>query len=464
MGIKKRKKHGQPKQPSSKVPQKMQDTGAIINAVLHRELQGRPGETMPFSTGQSGYHLMAKPAGPRCNLRCEYCFYIEKEALFSGSPEYRMTDQVLEAYVKKYIETQPVNEVPFVWQGGEPTLMGLDFFKKAIELQRKYGKGKHITNSLQTNGTLLDDQWCEFLARNSFLVGFSLDGPEDIHDLHRLYRGGRPTWTRVMQSLRLLQKHGVQYNVLACVTRESSKTPLAVYHFLRDQGVQFMQFIPIVERIPDGASVELGLLLASPPVSGQEELQTEVTPWTVEPEAFGDFLIAVFQEWVRHDVGKFFVMNFEWSLASWCTFPATICTFTTRCGTSMILEHNGDIYSCDHFVYPRYRLGNIVKDNPLTLLHSMEQSGFGAAKESSLPWICRDCEVLFACRGECPKHRFMTTPDGEPGLNYLCAGYKKFFRFADPYMRNMIKLLEHDLPVEKIMEAIDAPLIIRLDA
>ena len=409
-----------------------------------------------------GFHIMAKPIGPVCNLRCTYCFYTEKEALFPDNEHYRMSDEVLEAYIRKYIASQKAPEVPFVWQGGEPTLMGLDFFHKVVRLQRKYGGVKRIKNSLQTNGTLLNDEWCSFMARHRFLVGLSLDGPEDIHNHYRVDRGGRPTFKKVMRGLKLMQKHGVEFNVLACVTRESAKRPLDVYRFFKEQGVQYLQFIPIVERKPDLAAEKLGLRLASPPALDRKETEI-VTPWTAEPESYGEFLIHIFEEWVRKDVSSVFVMNFEWALAAWAGVPSSTCTFAPRCGRSVIIEHNGDIYSCDHFVYPSYRLGNIVRDNLEDMIESESQVAFGAAKDTALPEYCRQCDWLFACHGECPKHRFLKTPTGELGWNYLCRAYERFFHHIDPYMRSMVRLLEHGIPANRIMDAIERPLVIKLE-
>jgi uncharacterized protein len=407
-----------------------------------------------------GLHILAKPIGPVCNLNCAYCFYLEKKVFFADNENYRMSDRVLEAFVQKYIRTNNMPEIPFAWQGGEPMLMGIDFFRKAVKLQKQYGQGKLITNSLQTNGTLLTDEWCDFLAKNQFLVGLSLDGPEDVHNRYRVDGQGKGAFSAVMDSLKLMEKHGVEYNVLACVTRESAHRPLDVYHFLREQNVRFIQFIPIVERMPDDSTRALGLTLAAPPDTGSKTSE-EVTPWTVMPEDYGDFLIGVFEEWVRNDVGKIFVMNFEWALMAWIGGQAAVCQFSRQCGRSVIMEHNGDIYSCDHFVYPRYLLGNILSSDPLQLVDSPKQTAFGKRKETSLPRFCQDCEVLFACRGECFKHRFVTTLTNEPGLNYLCGGYKKFFRHINEYMKAMRELLENNLPVSYIMDAVRGPLVIK---
>jgi uncharacterized protein len=407
---------------------------------------------------------MAKPSGPSCNLRCEYCFYTEKEAIFPDETKPRMSYEVLEAFVKKFINASPGPKVQFIWQGGEPTLMGIDFYKKVIQLQKKYNTGaKQITNSIQTNGTLLDDRWCSFLAQNNFLTGLSLDGPREIHDLYRRDMAGSPTFDKVMNGLKLLKKHGVQYNILACVNRKSSRHPLDIYKFFKDEGVEFVQFIPVVERAGGCRAEEPGLHLAPPPHIGSNEPSASVTPWSVESEAFGDFLISIFDEWVRNDVGKVFVMNFEWILAAWYGIPASNCMYGAQCGQCMVIEHDGSIYSCDHYVYPEYQLGNILKDNPVKLLNKKEQKEFGAAKELLLPLECRECSFIYVCRGQCPRHRFLQTFDEEDGLNYLCKGLRKYYRHISKYMANMVKLLENGLPVEYIMEAFKGPLFIQLD-
>jgi len=340
-------------------------------------------------------------------------------------------------------------------------LMGLDFFRKAVRMQKRHSRGKRITNALQTNGVLLDDAWCDFLAENHFLVGLSLDGPEDIHNRYRVDEMERGSFSSVMKGLELLRRHGVEYNVMACVTRESARRPLDVYHFFKEQGVEFIQFIPIVERLPDDAARALGLRLALPPDLGAEN-PADVTPWTVEPERYGDFLIVIFDEWVRNDVGRIFIMNFEWALMSWMGGNATVCQVSQRCGRSVVIEHDGNVYACDHYVYPRYLLGNILSDNPLEMVDSPQQRAFGSQKETELPALCRDCKFLFACRGECPKHRFLKTPAAETGLNYLCAGYKKYFQHIDSTMKLMKQLLEQNLPASYVMDALRGPLAIRL--
>jgi uncharacterized protein len=408
----------------------------------------------------AGIHVVAKPAGPACNLACEYCFYLEKQAMFEPGEQYRMPDHVLSAFIGKYISSQPTPVVEFVWQGGEPTLLGIDFFRRVIEIQKPYMGAKTISNSLQTNGTLLDDDWCRFLKRHRFLVGISLDGPKEIHDRYRKDRKGRGTFEKAMRGLRLLQKHQVEYNVLACVARETAARPLEVYRFLRETGVEFIQFTPIVERMPDSRSAQQGLRLAVPAALDSRDEQGEVTPWSVGPESYGDFLIDVFEEWVRNDVGKVFVMNFEWALNAWIGNPSPVCIHAKQCGRSLAIEHNGDVYACDHCVYPDYRLGNILSDALERLVQKSLVSGFGVSKETALPGWCRECDVLAACQGGCPKHRFATTFDDEPGLHYLCAGYKKFFLHIRKYLRTMTQLLEKGLPVSLVMDALKGPLVI----
>ena len=414
---------------------------------------------------QQGLHLMAKPVGPICNLDCDYCFYLEKERLHPAGSRFRMSDEVLRAYVQRYLAAQNSPEVEFTWQGGEPTLLGLEFFQRAVAYQREFAAGKTIRNTLQTNGTLLDEAWCAFLAREGFTVGISLDGPRELHDLHRPDKRGRSSFNDVMRGLALLQKHAVPYNVLVTVTREATQQPLAIYRFLRDAGVRHIQFNPVVERAPTAPDTARGQTFATPPELRLYELQapaTLVTAQSVEAEAYGEFLAAIFDEWVRHDVGTVHVMNFEWALAAWCQLPPSVCLFAPRCGKAAIVEHDGSLYACDHYMYPEYRLGNIREQDPAELLASPAQQAFGAAKEEALPDYCRSCDYRFACHGECPKNRFIETPDGQPGLNYLCAGYKHYFRHITPYLNAMAKLIAHGQPAELIMQAFNGPLLIKL--
>ncbi len=395
---------------------------------------------------------MAKPVGPVCNLDCRYCFYTEKEALFPKNHTYRMSNEVLETFIQNYIESQPLSPVPFVWQGGEPALAGLDFYREVVRLQNKYAHGKQITNALQTNGTLLDESWCEFMARNNFLVGLSLDGPQDIHDYYRVDRNDRPTFEAVMRGLELLKKHGVEFNVLACVTKLSAKRPLDVYKFLKKQGVRFIQFIPVIERLPDSDAQKKGLRLAAPASPHQEQILSEITDWTVEPAAHGNFLIKIFDEWIRSDVGSMFVMNFEWALSSWVNGISCACTFSENCGQCLVMEHNGDVYSCDHYVYRDYWLGNILNTDLRQIAESEKQLRFGRDKQETLPECCKKCDVLFACHGDCPKHRFVKGGKDRPRVSYLCEGYKSFFKHIAPYMKKIRQLLRQGRPAEMIME------------
>jgi len=376
------------------------------------------------------FHVIAKPTGPVCNLDCRYCFYLEKERLYPGNTSWAMPDVVLEAFVRQYIAAQDGPVVSFTWQGGEPTLLGVDFFERVVELQGRYAGGRRIENAFQTNGVLLDDRWGEFLARHGFLVGLSIDGPKGLHDRYRVNRGGRPTFEQVMRGRDVLRRHGVEFNTLTVVHRRNAEDPLSVYRFLREEGSGFIQFIPIVERTGKGAAV---------------------TPWSVDPAQFGRFLCAIFDEWVRHDVGRVFVQLFDVALESWYQGRTSLCIFQPTCGRALAVEHNGDLYSCDHYVYPSHRLGNILEAPLDALAGSESQVTFGHRKEDMLPRCCRECDVRFACHGECPKNRFTFTRDGEPGLNYLCAGYKMFLRHVDPCMRFMANELRQQHPPANVM-------------
>ena len=378
------------------------------------------------------FHVLTKPIGPICNLDCKYCFYLEKESLYPQVAKWAMRAEVLESYIRQYIETHDTPEVSFAWQGGEPTLLGLDYFRRVVELQKQYANGKRIANAFQTNGVLLNDAWAEFFQENRFLIGISVDGPRQLHDTYRVDKGGQPSFDRVMRGMEKLKLHNVDFNTLTTVHRANVEAPLEVYRFLKECGSGFMQFIPIVERISNQATGD-GLHLVSPDFAGS----AQVAPWSVGPRQFGRFLCAIFDEWVRQDVGRYFVQLFDVSLEMWAGMEASLCVFRRTCGAALAIEHCGDLYSCDHFVYPANRLGNIMEASLETLVTSEQQRQFGEAKESTLPKYCRECDVRFACNGECPKHRFATTPDGEPGLNYLCPGYKMFFHHIDPYMRFM---------------------------
>jgi len=380
--------------------------------------------------GPVAFHVMTKPVGPVCNLDCRYCFYLEKRDLYPGNRRWRMSDEVLESYVRQYIEAQDAPEVHFAWQGGEPTLMGLPFFRKVVELQRRHAGGKTIHNALQTNGTLLDDEWCAFLAENRFLVGLSIDGPRDLHDAHRVGRKGEPTFDRVLAAMRLLSRLGVEFNTLTVVNSLNAERPLDVYRLLVREGSRYLQFIPIVERGPAG----------------------EPTAETVSGDQWGAFLCAVYDEWVVQHVGRVFVQLFDATLNAFLGLPNPMCVFAPECGRAMALEHNGDLYSCDHFVYPENRLGNILLTPLRVLAESPQQRAFGEAKRTALTRACRRCPVLFACNGDCPKHRFALSPDGETGHSHLCAGYFRFFQHAAPTMLAMADLLRAGQPPALVME------------
>lgn len=370
----------------------------------------------PYS---SPLYVMAKAAGARCNLQCRYCYYLEKQKLYEGTA-LEMPNEVLEQFVRDYLNAQSTPVVNFTWHGGEPLLRPLSFYRRALQLQKVYAEGKTIENSLQTNGTLLTDEWCEFLAENRFLVGISIDGPKEVHDAYRRDRGEAPTWERVMRGIELLNKHGVDWNAMAVVNNRNVSDPVGFYRFFRDElKCQFLQFAPIVEQYPDG----------------------RVTEFSVDGESWGEFLCVLFDDWVKEDIGKVFVQLFDATLANWCGIMPGVCTLAETCGHAGILEWNGDLYSCDHFVAPEHRLGNIRQQSILEMMHSSQQQRFGQLKRDGLPRQCRDCEVLFACHGECPKNRISTTTAGEPGLNYLCAGYRRFFHHVRPTMDELSRQL-----------------------
>jgi len=387
------------------------------------------------------FNILAKPIGPICNLACDYCFYLEKEILYHHKSNWVMSDLVLESFIRQKIEAHQVPQVNFAWQGGEPTLLGVDFFKKVVAYQQQYANGKIIGNAFQTNGILIDEKWCEFFTEHNFLIGLSIDGPQDCHDRYRKTKGGKSTFEQVLRAMEFLKKHQVQFNTLTCINNYNAKQPLQVYNFLKENGSGFMQFIPIVERIAQNVSPDSLKLV---PATYSDK--TQISEWSVDPFQFGKFLCAIFDEWVRKDVGNYFVQTFDVALESWMQMPSSLCLFRETCGEAMVIEHNGDLYSCDHFVFPENRLGNIL-DAPLSeMVHSQQQRQFGKNKRDELPQYCLDCDVLFACFGECPKNRFAITPDGEPGLNYLCPGYKLFFEHIDRYMQFMANELHNQRP------------------
>lgn len=387
---------------------------------------------------------MAKPTGSACNLACEYCFFLEKAKLYPGARP-RMDDEVLRSYIRQNIEAQEVPEATVSWQGGEPTLMGLDFFKRSVAIADECApRGTRVSYTIQTNGTLLDEEWCDFLRQRRFLVGLSLDGPRELHDTYRRDRQGKPTFEKVETAARLMQDLGVDFNVLCTVNAANVGHPLEVYRYFRDElGIQWIQFIPIVERINDDGTTLL-------------QQGDRVTDRSVDPELWGSFLNGVFDEWVRHDVGETHVNFFEASFASWVGAPAMMCIFDETCGNALALEFNGDLYSCDHFVEPDYLLGNIMELPLADLVTCEQQRLFGEAKRDTLPRECGECEWLFACRGECPKNRFHVTPSGDNGLNYLCQGYRAYFSHIDEPMKAMAELYNAGRSPAEIMDAHDA--------
>jgi uncharacterized protein len=401
--------------------------GGIV-AEVPISLGPRPDATTPAvpvprpPTAPSGFHVLAKPSGPICNLDCAYCFFLSKEALYPGD-RFRMPDDVLDAYIRQLLEAHSTPEVTIAWQGGEPTLMGVDFFRRALALAGEHRRpDQRLHHTIQTNGTLLTDEWCELFVEHGFLVGISIDGPEPMHDRYRVDKRGAPTFDRVMGGLDLLRRHGVDWNVLCTVHAANQDHGLEVYRFLRDDlGAEHVQLIPIVERV-DNTGFGGG---------------DTVTDRSVAPGAWGRFLVAVFDEWVTRDVGRVFVSHFDAALASWLGVRPALCIFGETCGDALALEHNGDLYACDHFVEPAHLLGNIMQTHLVELAASPRQRAFGEAKRHSLPAQCRRCEVRFACHGECPKNRFTTTPDGEAGLNYLCEGYLAFFTHIGGLMTRM---------------------------
>ena len=388
-------------------------------------------------------HVLAKPTGAICNMACSYCFFLDKELLYPGS-RFRMSDEVLESYIRQLIKAHYAPQVTVAWQGGEPTLMGIDFYRHAIELQEKYRKpGMTFENTMQTNGTLLDDEWCQFLKENNFLIGISIDGPKEIHDSYRVDKIGRGTFEKVMHGLRLLQKHDVEYNVLTTINRINADHPLEVYRFLRDEArTDWIQFIPVVDRVDEAGHIIY-------------QKGSGVSSHSVMPERFGSFLSRIFDEWVRNDVGRVFVQTFEAAARRWLGLPSGMCVFEETCGIGLALEHNGDLYSCDHFVEPDYLLGNIMEKEILELAASERQYRFGQDKRDSLPQVCSECDVLFACRGECPKNRFLTTPTGEQGLNYLCEGWKAFFHHIDFPMKIIAGLIRRGYQASDVMRILN---------
>ncbi|HAH90349.1 MAG TPA: anaerobic sulfatase maturase [Prevotella sp.] len=392
-------------------------------------------------------YVMLKPAGAHCNLACKYCYYLEKNKLYPTAQRHLMSDEMLEQFTREYIEAQTMNQVLFTWHGGEPLLRSIDFYRKALSLQQKYAGGRHIDNVIQTNGTLLTDEWCEFFAQNHWLVGISIDGPQPDHDHYRLTAAGKPSWQKVMQGIKLLKKHGVEWNAMAVVNAYNVNHPLEFYRFFKENGCQFLQFTPIVERL---TRHEDGRTLAS--LADKDEIS--LSEASVTPEQWGNFLCAIFDEWVRKDVGKIFVEIFDCTLANWMGVSPGICAYSKECGHAGVMEHNGDVYSCDHFVFPEYKLGNIRDHSLIDMLYGEQQQEFSRLKHSSLPRQCKECDMEFACHGECPKNRFMKDKYGDSGLNYLCPGYYHYYQHVAPYMDYMKQELMAQRPPSNIMKVV----------
>ena len=392
-------------------------------------------------------YVMLKPAGAHCNLACKYCYYLEKNKLYPTAQRHLMSDEMLEQFTREYIEAQTMNQVLFTWHGGEPLLRSIDFYRKALSLQQKYAGGRCIDNVIQTNGTLLTDEWCEFFAQNHWLVGISIDGPQPYHDHYRLTAAGKPSWQKVMQGIKLLKKHGVEWNAMAVVNAYNVNHPLEFYRFFKENGCQFLQFTPIVER---QTRHEDGRTLAS--LADKNEIP--LSEASVTPEQWGYFLCAIFDEWVRKDVGKIFVEIFDCTLANWMGISPGICAYSKECGHAGVMEHNGDVYSCDHFVFPEYKLGNIRDQSLIDMLYGEQQQEFSRLKHSSLPRQCKECDMEFACHGECPKNRFMKDKYGDSGLNYLCPGYYHYYQHVAPYMDYMKQELMSQRPPSNIMKVV----------
>lgn len=392
-------------------------------------------------------YVMLKPTGAHCNLACKYCYYLEKNKLYPTAQRHLMSDEILEQFTREYIEAQTMNQVLFTWHGGEPLLRSIDFYRKALSLQQKYAGGRHIDNVIQTNGTLLTDEWCEFFAQNHWLVGISIDGPQPDHDHYRLTAAGKPSWKKVMHGIKLLKKHGVEWNAMAVVNAYNANHPLEFYRFFKENGCQFLQFTPIVER---QTRHEDGRTLAS--LADKNDIP--LSEASVTPEQWGYFLCAIFDEWVRKDVGKIFVEIFDCTLANWMGISPGICAYSKECGHAGVMEHNGDVYSCDHFVFPEYKLGNIRDHSLIDMLYGEQQQEFSRLKHSSLPRQCKECDMEFACHGECPKNRFMKDKYGDSGLNYLCPGYYHYYQHVAPYMDYMKQELMSQRPPSNIMKVV----------
>lgn len=397
----------------------------------------------PFS---KPLYVLAKPVGASCNLRCKYCYYLEKSHLYRNAPARVMSDELLERFVQEYIQAQTMSQVLFTWHGGEPLMRPLSFYRKAVALQEKYAFGRQIDNTIQTNGTLLTDEWCEFFKEHNWLVGISIDGPQEFHDEYRRTASDKPSWQKVMRGIRLLRKHGVEWNAMAVVNDFNAGYPLEFYHFFKEMGAKYIQFAPVVERM---AAHSDGRHLAT-----LVDQECPVADFSVSPAQWGDFLCAIFDEWVRHDVGQTYVEIFDCTLANWVGERPGICVYAKECGHAGVMEFNGDVYSCDHFVFPEYKLGNIRDKTLVEMLYGEQQRLFSCLKHATLPKQCKECEWEFACHGECPKNRFVNDRYGNPGLNYLCSGYRHFYEHVAPYMDFMKKEFMNQRPPANVMEAV----------
>lgn len=402
-------------------------------------------EKATYTSFSKPIYIMTKPAGSLCNLACDYCYYTEKSKLYQHTPRQIMSDELLEKFIREYINCQTTPEIYFTWHGGETMMRPLEFYKKAVKLQQKYGRGRRIENAIQTNGTLITDEWCRFFRDEHWLVGVSIDGPQEFHDEYRKSKRGKPSFVQVMNGIKLLNKHQVEWNAMAVVNDYNADYPLDFYHFFKEIGCHYIQFTPVVERIfkhPDGR------ILATP----TEGAEAQLADFSVTPEQWGNFLCTLFDEWVRNDVGDYYIQIFDATLANWMGVLPGLCSMAETCGHAGVMEFNGDVYSCDHFVFPEYKLGNIYQHSLIDMMFSERQLKFGEAKKSTLTQQCQRCDYLFACHGECPKNRFATSVDGEKGQNYLCSGYYQFFKHAAPYMDFMKEELKNQRPPANVMQ------------
>jgi uncharacterized protein len=392
-------------------------------------------------------YVMLKPAGSLCNLRCKYCYYLEKDKLYKQCKNHVISDELLEKFIKEYIEAQTTPQVLFTWHGGETLMRPISFYKRALELQRIYGRGRQIDNCIQTNGTLLTDEWCQFFKDNNFLVGVSIDGPQEFHDEYRRTATNKPTFVKVMNGINLLNKHGVEWNALAVVNDYNADYPLEFYRFFKQIGCKYIQFSPIVERV---VKREDGLTLAP----GMQGGDAGLADFSITPEQWGNFLCTIFDEWVHNDVGEYFVQLFDATIANWVGQAPGVCILAEECGHAGVMEFNGDVYSCDHFVYPEHLLGNLHTKTITEMMYSDQQNKFAKMKKQMLPQQCKECKFLFACHGECPKNRFLNDKYGNYGLNYLCKGYRQFFEHVEPYMNFMKRELENHRAPANVMKQI----------